>query len=116
MRQTREPYPFTNERPVQALRYVFESNGEGYGRKRRAQMHPMKQRTVRIGRAALILMVCVTLQLAATAHAQLVTGTIIGTVTDESGAVLPGVTATIESPALPGGPQSGVTDGQGRYR
>jgi hypothetical protein len=61
-------------------------------------------------------MVCVTLQLAATAHAQLVTGTIIGTVTDESGAVLPGVTATIESPALPGGPQSVVTDGQGRYR
>jgi hypothetical protein len=48
--------------------------------------------------------------------AQIVTGTIIGTVTDESRAVLPGVTATLTSPALPGGPAATVTDEQGRYR
>src|SRR5687767_12630509 len=49
-------------------------------------------------------------------NAQTVTGTIIGTVTDESKALLPGVTATLTSPALPGGPATTVTDEQGRYR
>jgi hypothetical protein len=53
---------------------------------------------------------------ASPAVGQLVTGSIIGTVRDESGAVLPGGNATISSPALPGGPQSVVTDEQGRYR
>jgi hypothetical protein len=46
----------------------------------------------------------------------MVTGTILGTVTDESSAVLPGVTATITSPALSAGPSTVVTDEQGRYR
>src|SRR5687767_5600092 len=48
--------------------------------------------------------------------AQILTGTIIGTVTDESRAVLPGATATLTSPALPGGPATTVSDEQGRYR
>ena len=30
--------------------------------------------------------------------------------------MLPGATITIASAALPGGPQTGVTDAQGRYR
>jgi hypothetical protein len=50
------------------------------------------------------------------AHAQIVTGTILGTVTDPSRAVLPGVTVTITSPALPGGPQTITTDANGAYR
>lgn len=50
------------------------------------------------------------------AQAQVTTGNIIGTVRDESGAVLPGVTATLTSPALPGGPQSIVTNELGGYR
>src|SRR5438093_10451740 len=38
-----------------------------------------------------------------------------GTVTDSSGAVLPGVTVEAGSPALIEGSRSAVTDGQGRY-
>jgi hypothetical protein len=39
-----------------------------------------------------------------------------GTVTDESGGVLPGVTVTISSPALQTPEMTSVTDSQGRYR
>src|SRR5206468_2625583 len=48
--------------------------------------------------------------------AQVTTGNIIGSVRDESGAVLAGVTATLASSARPGGPQSTATDEQGQYR
>jgi hypothetical protein len=48
--------------------------------------------------------------------AQTAPGNIIGVVRDESGAVLPGVSATLTSPALPGGPVSLVTNAQGEYR
>jgi hypothetical protein len=51
-----------------------------------------------------------------TVSAQVARGTIIGTVTDESRAVLPGVTATISAPSLPGGMSTMATDEQGRYR
>ncbi len=44
------------------------------------------------------------------------TGTIQGRVTDAQGAVLPGVTVTISSPSLIGGPQTQVTNEQGNYR
>jgi hypothetical protein len=44
------------------------------------------------------------------------TGTIQGRVADASGAVLPGVTVTITSPALIGGPQSQLTNDTGNYR
>jgi hypothetical protein len=50
------------------------------------------------------------------AGAQVLTGRIVGAVTDESRAVLPGVTITIASPALPGGPMSIVTNAQGSYQ
>ncbi|MGE3509448.1 MAG: carboxypeptidase regulatory-like domain-containing protein [Vicinamibacterales bacterium] len=49
-------------------------------------------------------------------HAQAVTAAIVGRVTDESGAVLPGVTVTASSPALQLGQQVAVTDAQGEYR
>ncbi len=42
------------------------------------------------------------------------TGTISGTIADESGAVLPGVTVTATSPGS-GGARTGVSNGQGRY-
>src|ERR1700687_4159364 len=43
-------------------------------------------------------------------------GTIHGTIKDESGAVLPGVSATLTSPALQVGQLSEVTDASGDYR
>src|ERR1700720_4503357 len=42
-------------------------------------------------------------------------GAVFGTITDETGATLPGVTVEVSSPALQG-KQSAVTDGQGAYR
>jgi hypothetical protein len=53
---------------------------------------------------------------AVSAHAQVTTGNIIGAVRDNSDAVLPGVTATLTSPVLPGGPRSTVTNAEGEYR
>jgi hypothetical protein len=47
--------------------------------------------------------------------AQRTTGTIIGTVTDDTGAVLPGVTVTLKSAAVPGTPTT-VTSETGVYR
>ena len=52
---------------------------------------------------------------AAAGQAQTV-GSIVGRVTDESGAVLPGVTVTAKSPALQLPQVVDVTDGQGDYR
>ena len=50
-------------------------------------------------------------------HAQAqTTSTLTGTITDSSGAVLPGVTVAISSPSLIGGTYSTVTDSQGIYR
>ena len=40
----------------------------------------------------------------------------LGVVRDDSGAVLPGVTATVSSTAMPGGPVSVITTEQGQYR
>src|SRR5437867_1121471 len=56
------------------------------------------------------------LAIAATVHAQILTGSIIGTVRDESGAVLPGTTATLTSPALPSGTATATCGTNGEYR
>ena len=48
--------------------------------------------------------------------AQIQTGSILVRVTDQQGAVMPGVTITISSPALVAGTASGVTDAGGAYR
>ena len=48
--------------------------------------------------------------------AQVVTGTITGVVSDDSRAVLPDVTITVTSSALPGGAVTSVTDAHGTYR
>src|SRR5438132_10772106 len=51
------------------------------------------------------------------ARAQFVsTASIEGTVTDESGGSLPGVTVTASSPALQAGQMTMVTESDGRYR
>ena len=48
--------------------------------------------------------------------AQTSTASIVGTVTDKSGAVMPGVTVTAASPSLQVGTLSTVTDDKGEYR
>ena len=44
------------------------------------------------------------------------TGTLIGTVRDEQGGVLPGAQVTLSSPALIGGPANSVTNEKGQLR
>ena len=53
---------------------------------------------------------------AASAHAQVQTGSILVKSIDEQGGVVPGATATISSPVLVAGTQVGVTDAGGVYR
>ena len=59
--------------------------------------------------------VCATAMLATPAFAQVQTGEIFGRVADSTGAILPGVTVTIESPSLLR-PQIVVTTASGAYR
>jgi len=61
------------------------------------------------------LVLCVTL-VPAWASAQSIRPSIVGTVTDSSGAVLPGVTVEVASPVLIERMRSTVTDGRGSYR
>src|SRR3990172_4403323 len=51
-----------------------------------------------------------------TTEAQVITGNILGTVRDDTGAVVPGALATIRSPVLLGGPATFVTNEKGQYR
>ena len=61
-------------------------------------------------------MACACLLVATAALAQVQTGSITGTVTDTSGAVLPGVTVSLSSDKLIGGVQTQVSDATGDYR
>src|SRR5215470_2690737 len=69
-------------------------------------------RVARLGCALLLLAAFVP----ASAWAQGQTGTIAGTVKDTTGAVLPGVTVEVASPALIEKVRTGVTDGEGAYK
>ncbi len=64
-------------------------------------------------RAALFVIVLL-VAVAPTARAQVLTGNLIGTVKDESGAVLPGVSVALASPGLP--TITGFTTEKGEYR
>ena len=64
------------------------------------------------GRVAALMGICVF----ASAMAFAQSGSIEGTVTDQSGAVLPGVAVEAASPALIERARTTVTDGQGRTR
>jgi hypothetical protein len=59
---------------------------------------------------------CVFLFAAATAHAQVQTGSIVGLVTDSSNSVLPGVAVSVSSDRLLGGTRTMATDSSGTYR
>jgi len=63
-----------------------------------------------------VLVTACCLFLATTARAQVQTGAITGVVSDVSGAVLPGVTATLSGDRLIGGDQVLVSDAAGAYR
>jgi hypothetical protein len=66
-------------------------------------------------RLVLFALAC-TLGWASAAEAQVLTGTILGTVKDDTGAVLPGVTLTLTSEVIPGRPATTVTNDKGEYR
>src|ERR1043166_831444 len=69
-----------------------------------------------LGPARLVgLVMCVAL-VPASASAQSIRPSVTGVVTDSSGAVLPGVTVEVASPALIERVRSAVTDGRGVYR
>jgi hypothetical protein len=61
-------------------------------------------------------MTLIVLSLAASASAQVQTGSILVKAVDQQGAVMPGVTITISSPVLVSGSMTGVTDAAGTYR
>jgi len=54
--------------------------------------------------------------LVSAAGAQIAGGNIYGTVTDQQGAVLPGVDVTLTAPSIGGQPRTTVTDAQGQFR
>ncbi|MBN1223374.1 MAG: TonB-dependent receptor [Candidatus Aminicenantes bacterium] len=72
-------------------------------------------RKCRIGSIAILGLVIFTL-IASPAHAQQLTGKVVGTVTDEEGISLPGVTVEISSPDLMGGIHSQITTEKGTFR
>src|SRR3954470_11520623 len=65
-------------------------------------------------RAGLIVAVVIGVCLSSSAWAQIGQGRLTGTVSDTQGAVLPGVTVSVSSPALIGG-QSTISEANGRY-
>ena len=72
---------------------------------------------VRLLRIRMLAVACMGVLLGSSpAFAQVQTGSITGTVSDVSGAVLPGVTITLVGDRLIGGPQTQVSDATGLYR
>src|SRR6266536_3611701 len=67
-------------------------------------------------RAGVLLLTGLMAALPTSASAQAVTGAIGGVAKDASGAVLPGVTVEVSSPALIEKTRAAVTDGTGQYR
>ena len=72
----------------------------------------MRRRCVTVG--VVVFLSCI--PSAVPVYGQLTVASIIGQVTDQSGAVLPGVTVTATSPALLVPQVTGVTNERGEYR
>src|SRR5512136_2634824 len=70
-----------------------------------------RRKIVRLCAAALIV-TCLSVPV----MAQRLTGIVQGTVRDQQGGVLPGVTVEVSSPELLGGPRTVVTEANGTYR
>src|ERR1700704_4061294 len=63
-----------------------------------------------------LLMVALCLGVASTGGAQIATGNIYGTVSDQQGGVLPGVTVSVVAKSIGGAPRTTVTDAGGQFR
>lgn len=74
--------------------------------------HYLINRAARVSRLLLLPFVC--LMFAFSVHAQTITATVSGTVTDPNGAVVPGATVTVTSTER-GGEKTATTDDEGRY-
>src|SRR6266550_3161967 len=73
-------------------------------------------RSFRMRRLLSVILVMLVGAIAPSASAQIAGGNIYGTVTDQSGGVLPGVTVTLTSVSIGGQPRTTVTDSQGQFR
>jgi len=72
---------------------------------------------VRFYPSVCVLVILVTVILCtASSEGQVITGNLIGRVTDETGAVLPGAFVHLDSPALMGGAAERVTNDKGQFR
>jgi carboxypeptidase family protein/TonB-dependent receptor-like protein len=76
----------------------------------------IKDANVKILVLRVVIFALVSICLEVPAIAQLGTGTINGTVQDDSGAVIPGVSVTLSNPGVVGGNQNAITDARGAYQ
>lgn len=65
---------------------------------------------------SLVFIIALSLVVPRTAYAQALTGTLIGTVQDEQGGVVPGAMVRVSSRALIGGPAAAPTNEKGQLR
>jgi len=64
----------------------------------------------------IVLMIALCLGAASVSSAQIASGNIYGTVTDQQGGLMPGVTVSIVAKAIGGAPRTTVTDAGGQFR
>jgi hypothetical protein len=67
-------------------------------------------------RRVFVVMLALALMVSSRAGAQIASGNIYGTVADEQGGVLPGVTVTLVATSIGGQPRTTITDESGRFR
>src|SRR4051812_17238757 len=82
-------------------------------RNRSSKPHPNQRGPAMRGASKVLLILLTAVLLPSRAFAQ---GTLTGTVRDQSGGILPGVTVDASSPALIEKVRTGITDGSGQYR